>query len=191
MSGNDLSRYGGVVVLTAAAALLLGGCGIVVAPGRVPLQQGGLQDLAGVSLEVASAGNDASPYKILNDRGENVGLTADRQQWTKQLAEALAEALARRGAAVRVGAATKLTLSVDTITIAQAGSNFRFNIKTTAATSGGWSKEYTTTAETDAATFESLDRMTKRLAGQALAGAIKAMLDDYDFLTKIGKQPAT
>jgi len=161
----------------------------MVVPQRVPMQKNGAQNsLAAVSLEVQSGASDGTPYEILNERGAYLGFKANRQEWSKKLSEALAQELARRGAMVRVSAALKLTVAVESITMSQSDMVTRFNVQARAASSGGWSKGYQASSETGAGAFESADSIAGRLAGQTLAGVIKAILDDPEFLSQINRQ---
>lgn len=170
-------------------ALLLGGCAVTAVPGRVPAQKGALpKDLAGVSLVVLSAGRDASPYPILTDRGVDVGFVADRQAWSRTLAEALSGELARRGAALRTTASFKLSVAVTAITLVQTGESSQFKVKVAASSSGGWAKDYEASAETTSGPFETVDGMSRRLAGLSLAEVIKVMLGDPELLTQLGKR---
>jgi hypothetical protein len=158
-------------------------------PDRVPAQKGALQqNLTGVSLVVQNASRDAAPYPILTETGVDVGFVADRQAWSKKLVEALSSELARKGAALRSTAFLKLSVAVISVTQVQTGENRQFKVKVSASSSGGWAKDYEASAEATASAFETVDSMSKRLAGLSLAEVIKVMLDDPDFLAQLGKR---
>jgi len=170
-------------------ALLFCGCVVTAVPDRVPAQKGAQQqNLSGVSLMVQSSSRDAAPYPILTETGVDVGFLADRQTWSKKLAEALSSELARKGADLRSTATLKLSVAVTAVTLYQAGESTRFKVKVSASSSGGWAKDYEASAETTAGALETVDGMSHRLAGLSLAEVIKVMLNDPEFLTQVGKR---
>ncbi len=184
---KKLMRFFAAAVMS--ANMLLSGCVTSVIPSEVPAQGGGRQeDLAGVILEVVSGSREPAPYKILTESGLNLGFTADRQVWSRKLADALAAELARRGARVRLNASLKLNVAVESVTLAQTEDTYRFNVKAGVSSTGGWTKEYDASAETTVGVFESVAGMSRRLAGQALANVVKTMAEDPDFLSRLGKR---
>jgi uncharacterized lipoprotein YajG len=182
--GRSLNRLIAAAVLAGAA--MLNGCAITAVPGQVPAQKGmRQQNLTGVSLVVLSASQDASPYPILTEAGVDVGFVYDRRTWSGKLAEALAGELARNGAVLRTTASLKLSVAVKEVTVVQAGEINQFKVKVSASSSRGWSKDFEASAEATTGAFETVDSMTRRLAGMSLAGVIKVMLDDRDFLAQL------
>ncbi|MHB8845764.1 MAG: hypothetical protein ACYC7L_13575 [Nitrospirota bacterium] len=178
------SRYlAAVVVLSAMAS---GACTVKAIPDRVPMQTDSRQkDLTGVSLVVLNAVRDASPHPILTRTGVDVGFEGDRQAWSRKLSEALAAELARKGAALQANARLKLSVAVTEVTLAQAGEVNRFTVKVRASSSRGWSREYEAAAEAETGVFETVDSMTRRLAGTSLAEVNKVMLNDRDLLSHL------
>ena len=175
------------VVMT--GALLLCGCVVTAVPDRVPAQKGAQQqNLSGVSLMVQSSSRDAAPYPILTEAGVGVGFLADRQTWSKKLAEALSSELARKGAVLRSTASLKLSVAVTAITLNQTGESSQFKVKVSASSSGGWAKDYEASAETTTGAVETVDGMSHRLAGLSLSEAIKVILNDPEFMTQLGKR---
>lgn len=169
--------------------LFAGGCTVKAVPDRVPMQTGShRQDLTGVSLVVLNAGRDGSPYPILTRSGVDVGFVGDRQIWSRKLSEALAGDLARRGAALRANARLKLSVAVTEVTLEQAGEINRFTVKVKASSSRGWAKDYEASSEAETGALETVDSMTRRLAGTSLAEVNRVMLNDRDLLAHLGKQ---
>jgi uncharacterized lipoprotein YajG len=176
-----------IASVIAGALLLLSGCVVTAVPDRVPMQKGVLQqNLAGVSLVVVSGSRDASPYPILTETGVDVGFVGDRRKWSRKLTEALAGELARKGAVLRSTASLKLSVAVTEVTLVQTGEINRFKVKVAASTSRGWAKDYEASSEAQTGVFETVDSMTRRLAGQSLAEVNKAMLNDRDLLAQLG-----
>ena len=170
------------------AGVVLSGCVITADPDRVPMQKAGLQqNLTGLSLSVQSAGRDALPGPILTETGVDVGFVGDRQAWSRKLTEALAGELARKGAVLRATAPLKLSIAVTGVTLVQTGEVNQFKVKVTASSSRGWTKNYEASSEATAGVFETMDSMTRRLAGQSLAEVNKVILSDRDFLAQFGK----
>lgn len=178
------NRYLAAVVVM--GALLSDGCTVKAIPDRVPMQADSRQkDLTGVSLVVLNAVRDASPHPILTGTGVDVGFVGDRQIWSRKLSEALAAELARKGAALRANARLKLSVAVTEVTLAQAGEINRFTVKVRASSSRGWSKEYEASAEAETGAFETVDSMTRRLAGTSLAEVNKVILNDRELLSHL------
>jgi len=182
--GRSLNRLITAVVLTGVT--MLNGCAITAVPDQVPAQKGvRQQNLTGVSLVVLSASQDASPYQILTETGVDVGFVYNRRTWSGKLAEALAGELARNGAVLRTNASLKLSVAVKEVTVVQTGEINQFKVKVSASSSRGWAKDYDASAETTTGIFETVDSMTRRLAGMSLAGVVKVMMDDRDFLAQL------
>ena len=178
-----------IVAAAVTGTLLLSGCAVRAVPDRVPMQTGGIQkNLAGVSLVVLNAGQDASPYPILTETGVDVGFVGDRQKWSKKLAEALAGELARKGAALNASASLKLSVAVKEVTLVQTGEINQLKVKVSMSSSGGWQKDYEASSEAKTGAFETVDSMTRRLAGMSLAEVNKVMLNDRDFLAQLSKR---
>jgi len=183
---RSLYKHSAVAAMM-GALLLLSGCVVTAVPDRVPMQKAGLQkDLTGVSLVVLSGSGDASPYPILTEAGVDVGFVGDRQKWSKKLTEALAGDMARKGAVLRSTAPLKLSVAVTEVTLVQTGEINRFKVKVSASTSRGWAKDYEASSEAQTGVFETVDSMTRRLAGQSLAEVNKVMLNDRDLLVQLG-----
>ena len=187
---NSFNRSIAAAAMT--GALFLSGCmTTTVVPNGVPLQKGNQpHDVGGDTLEVMSGSRESAPYEILMPSGLDLGFTTSRQAWSRRLADTLAGELARRGASLRVNAGLKLKVSVESITLAQSREIYGFTVKVRDSTSTGWSKEYEASAETRINAFEFMDHLSRRLAGQALANVIKAMVEDPEFLSQIRKREA-
>jgi uncharacterized lipoprotein YajG len=184
--GNSLIRLSAAAVLM--GALLLSGCVITADPGQVPTRKGvRQQNLTGGTLVVLSGIQDASSYPIVTETGVDVGFVGDRRAWSRKLAEALASELSREGAMLRTTAPLKLSVEVTTVTLVQTGQVNRFKVKVSASSSRGWAKNYEASAETTTGFFETVDSMTRRLAGMSLAAVVKVMLDDSDLLAHVKK----
>ncbi len=177
---------GRIAALTIACTMLCTGCMVTAHPDRIPpVRDAGPASLAGIAVVVQSAQQDASPYPILTSAGADVGFVADRKAWSRQTAEALAGELARRGAQLSVTAPLKLGVAVTSITLTQTGGNNQFTVNVRMTASSGWSKDYQGSAEAATGMFESVDRMSQRLAGIVLAKAIRAMLEDPEFVKQL------
>ena len=184
--GNSLIRLSEAAVLM--GALLLSGCVITANPEQVPTRKRvRQQNLTGVSLVVQSGSQDASSYPIVTETGVDVGFVGDRRAWSRKLAEALASELSREGAMLRTTAPLKLSVEVTTVTLVQTGEVNQFKVKVSASSSRGWAKNYEASAETTTGFFETVDSMTRRLAGMSLAAVVKVMLDDSDLLAHVKK----
>jgi len=179
-------------ILAAAAVtgtLLLGGCAVTAVPDRVPLQTGAPEkNLNNVTLVVLNAGQDASPYPILTDKGVDVGYVGDRKKWSQKLTEALAGELARKGAVLRADGSLKLSVAVKEVTLVQTGEADQFKVKASVTSSSGWAKDYEASAETETGAFETVDTMARRLAGMSLAEVNKAILNDPEFQGQLNKR---
>jgi uncharacterized lipoprotein YajG len=184
---RSFNKHAAVAAIT--VALLLSGCVISAVPDRVPAQKDISQkNLTGSSLVVMSSSQDASAYPILTEMGVDVGFVGDRQAWSRKLAEALAFELARKGAVLNSTASLKLTVTVTSVTLVQSGEINQFKVKVSASSSKGWVKNYEASAEATTGAFETVDSMTRRLAGLSLAEVTKTILDDRDFLVQVGKK---
>lgn len=183
MRGIDpVIKHFAVVALTFGMALL-GGCSYVVMPKSIPPIRGGeTGSLTGVSLIVMSFEKDSSDYAIPMDTGGSSSLLANRQAWSTMLVESLAGELAKRGARVSSKARLTMNISLPEITFSRNNELYRFRVKVLVSSSTGWQKNYEGTAESGRGSFETISSMTNRLAGQALAEDVKAMLNDGEFL---------
>jgi hypothetical protein len=167
-------------------ALLVAGCGVKVLPNNVPVVKNvETPPLNGTSLIVVNGEKSATEVPILNEKGQNLGFRANKQAWSRKLVESLAAELARRGANIRSTAPTTLTMTLPEIVFNQEKDRYQFKVKTLVASSAGWSKSYDGAAETGLGMFESADAMANRLAGLALADAVRAMLSDPEFLSQL------
>ncbi len=187
-----MTRSCQAIMKSAVSALIcavqLAACSIMVLPNDVrPITGFEAVSLAEVSCIVTNAEEDSSEHVILNDKGEKTGIRANRQAWSKKLVEALAVELAKRGAHVRINAPLTLNVALPEITFTQIGNLNQFIVKVVVASSTGWSGKYEGIAESGLSAFESMNVMANRLAGQALAEAIKAMLRDEDFVAQLRK----
>lgn len=177
------------IVLVWCAALLAG-CGITVTPKRVPSSAGtDAVSFAGAVVIVANAEQDAGEYAVKDDKGGNTPVVVNRMRWSKLLVEALAGELAKRGAKVRADAPAALSVSLPDIAFSQFGEHFQFKVTAAVAAASGWSRQYDGIAETKPGPVETTDEMAARLAGDALAKVIKAMLRDEDFVAQVRNPP--
>jgi uncharacterized lipoprotein YajG len=176
-------------VVFAVSAALTTGCTVAVKPHNVPLVKGvQTGSLKGLSLIVVNAEKDSSAYEIMDDKGQKLGITANRREWAAKLAEALSEELARRGARLRSRAAMQVKVAIPEIVFSQNKSSYQFSLKVAVSTSKGWSKTYDAVSETTSGLFESPESLTVRMADKALADAVKAMLGDTEFIRQLGKK---
>ena len=82
--------------------MVMVGCSIMVKPSTIPMVKGvDNVSLKGSTLAVMNAEKDASPYEIANEKGQKLGIIANRQVWSGKLVESLSGELARRGAQIR------------------------------------------------------------------------------------------
>ncbi len=176
-------------VIAVVSAVLLAGCSMVVTPNYVPPIKGyDTVSFSGLSVIVANAEKDSSAYQIPNEKGQKLGIVANRQAWSGKIVEGLASELARRGARVRADAPLTLSIALPEITFIQTKNRYQFKIKVAVTSSTGWSKNYEAMAETGSGVFESLDAMANRLAGLAVEDALKAMLGDAEFLAQLASK---
>ncbi len=186
MKKRDHVVQRGAVAAVICSVALLAGCSITVVPDNVPpIKEFETMSLAGVFCIITNAEHDSSEYMILNDKGEKTGIRANRQVWSKRFVVALASELAKRGAQVRINAPLTLDAALREITFTQIGNLNQFIVKVAVTSSAGWSGNYEGIAESDLSAFESMAAMADRLAGQALAEAVKAMLRDEDFIAQL------
>ena len=183
-------RYSTIHLGTYAALIfsfvLIPGCGVSIRPDNIPVLQGYENvSLTGASLLVTNTEQDSSEFVIRNDSGAKSGITANRYAWSKMFVEALAGELARRGAQVRINAPLTLSIAVPGIIFNQFGNLYQFRVVVAAASSTGWSRDYEGIAEAGLKGFESRTVMFDRLAGEALAEAVKSMLRDDEFLMQL------
>jgi hypothetical protein len=179
-------KRGAFAVLILIASLL-DGCSYTAMPKNVPPITGyETRSLTGVSVIVTSAEKDSSEYEILTEGKDDSGFRANRQAWSKRLVEALARELARRGARVRSDAPVKLGLALPEITFIETDQLYQFKVAVVVSSSAEWSKTYAGIAETSRYRAVSMTTEADRMAGEALAEAVKAMLDDTEFLAHLG-----
>jgi hypothetical protein len=176
----------GAVPALVLSVMLLGGCSIAVLPHTVPSPPGAREaSLSGVSLAIANAEKDASERSIPTDTGGASGLKGNREAWSRKLVEALARELAMRGARVSSTAPLTLSVALPEIAAVQTGESFRITVKAAVLSSTGWSKNYEGIGGPGTARAWSISAEADKLAGQALAAAVKAMLDDTEFLAQL------
>lgn len=190
MKRSSSSIKEGALSLLIGSMVLLMSCTVKVMPDNVPSVRGArTKSFAGVALAIVNAEKDASNYDIPTDKGQKLGFVGNRRAWSKKLIENLAGELAKRGAHVAPKAPMKLAVSVPEITLIEHNELYQFKVMV-AISSMGWTKKYEARAESRLAFFESADAMASRVAGRALAEAIKAILRDADFQTRVGKNKA-
>jgi len=186
MSKRHSTKHPYVYAALIFSFLLLTGCGVIVRPDNIPVLKGYEKvSLAGTSLLVTNAEKDSSEFEVPNDRGARSGITTNRYVWSKIFVQALAGELARRGAQVRINAPQTLGIAVPEIIFNQFGNLFQFRVLVAATLSTGWSRDYEGIAEGGLNAFESRTVMFNRLAGQALAEAVKSMLRDDEFVAQL------
>ncbi len=184
------NRYPFVYRNTFAAALFcilpIAGCSLTVKPDTIPMvHEYGKVSLSGATLIVTNAEKDSSVREIRNHSGAKWGITANRYVWSKMLVDALAGELAWRGAQVQVNAPLTLSVAIPEIVFNQYGKLCQFRVVVSILSSTGWSRDYEGIAEARPSAFESMTVLVNRLAGEALAEAIKSILRDDDFLTQL------
>jgi len=161
-------------------------CAMAVKPSAVPSVTGlETTSLSGDSLAIINSEKDSSAYDILNDKGEKLGIMADRQAWSRIFIDALASEMSRRGARIQVKAPLTLSIALHQIIFIQNKDICILKLKVSISTSKGWSKTYDAAAESGPGMFEFLNEVTKRLASQAISEGVKTMLSDAEFLTQI------
>jgi hypothetical protein len=190
--GNCMKSICSVLMNCAAlviSAVLVLGCSVAVKPGNVPMVKGiDNVSLKGVSLIVMNAEKDSSEFEIPNEKGQKLGIIANRQVWSGKLVEALSGELAKRGAQLRSRAPLQLSVAIPDIIFGMANNSYQFTVKVSVTSSKGWSKTYDGVAESGTGLLESTTSLTERLAGQALTAAVKAMLGDAEFLKQVGQK---
>jgi len=180
---------GRIAALVISCTMLCTGCVVTAHPDRIPpVRDAGPASFSGTAVLVQSVEQDASPYPILTSTGVDVGFVADRKAWSRQTAEALAGELARRGAQIRTTAPLKLGVAVTSIALPQTGKNNQFTVNVRITASSGWSKDYQGSAEAVTGMFETVDGMSHRLSGIVLSQAIRAMLEDPEFVGQLRKR---
>lgn len=181
-------KRGAVAALICSVALLAG-CSYTAMPKNVPAIMGyEMVSLTEVSVIVTNAEKDSAEHKILTEGKEDSGFRANRQAWSKKLVEALARELARRGAQVRSNALLTLGLALPEITFIETKMDYQFKVKVVVSSSTGWSKTYEGIAGTSRYRAVSMTTEADRLAGEALAEAVKAMLGDAEFLAQLSRR---
>ena len=179
------TKHGVFVALIISVALVTG-CAMSLKPSAVPSVKGlETMSLSGNSLAITNAEKDASAYDILNDKGQKLGITADRQEWSRIFIDALAGEMSRRGAQIRVKAPLTLSITLPEIIFIQEKDVYTVKLKVSVSTSKGWSKTYEAAAKSGSGLFELLNEVTSRLAGQALSEGVKTLLSDSEFLAQV------
>jgi tRNA A37 threonylcarbamoyladenosine synthetase subunit TsaC/SUA5/YrdC len=143
--------------------------------------------LSAVSLLVVNAEKDPAEHEILTAQKEWTGFRGNRQAWAKRLVESLSRELAVRGARVRSDAPVVLSVALPEITFSETRHQFQFTVRVVVSSSVGWAKEYEGVAATSAST-RSMQAVADKLAGLALADAVKKMLGDPAFLVRLGSK---
>jgi hypothetical protein len=186
MDKMQVSIRQGIVAFLVCSALMVAGCGVKVMPSSVPvLRNVETPSLNGASLIVVNAEKDSSDFQILNDKGQNLGFVANKHAWSKKLVESLASELAKRGVLIRANAPLTLGVALPDIILNQIRDTYQLKVKVSVASSKGWSKSYEGIAQSTLGLIESVDTLANRLAGRALSDAVKAMLNDADFLAQV------
>lgn len=181
-------KYWAVAVLI-LSTVLLPSCSVPVIPKNVPLVKEAEEvSLSGVSVIVTNAEKDAVEHDILTDKGEDSGLRGNRQAWSGKLAETLARELARRGARVSSTASLTLSVALPEITFVQTRELYQIKVKVAVSSSTVWSKDYEGIAGVRVNSVWTIAEAIDQLAGQALAGAVKAMLEDPEFLAQLERR---
>jgi uncharacterized lipoprotein YajG len=177
-------------MLIAAIIFFLSGCStMMIMPNDVPpikvLKTG---SLAGMSVSIRNSEVHSTEYAILNSFKQNTGFVANRRAWSKMLVEALAEGLSKQGARVRFNAPVTISIALPEITVSQSRGLLWSSVKVAVSSSTGWSKTYEVVAESDPGPFENLHTSVNDAAGQALGEAVKAILEDAEFLFQLKKK---
>ncbi len=175
-----------VAALLAATARLLTGCSTLVTPAPVPMIQENVQSpLQGITVGIVSAEQGAGEQEILTDGGAKTGLRCSRTAWTRILVEAMARELSRRGARVKSTAPLVLRVALPEIHAATPGDFYQVRVKAAIASSQGWLRQYEGIGGMKASQAPDIADEADTIAGHALAAAVKAMLDDPEFLTQM------
>ncbi|OGW34667.1 MAG: hypothetical protein A2X58_00825 [Nitrospirae bacterium GWC2_56_14] len=170
--------------------VLLGGCSSYsVMPKALPPVRGfdGLS-LSAVSLLVVNAEKDPAEQDILTVKQGRSGFRGNRQAWSKRLVESLSRELAVRGARMRSDAPVVLSVAVPEITFSETRDQMRFAVRVVVSSSVGWAKEYEGAAASSVTSTGSMQAEADKLAGLALADAVKKMLGDPAFLVRLGSK---
>lgn len=176
------------IVLAFAVFMVLfaTGCTYMTVPDPVPLLNNMPgSSLNGVSVLPVNAEQDASLSRIPTAEARDSVFKASRQAWSRKLIESLARELARRGATVGPGARVQLNISLPEIVFVETRDVYQFRVKASVLSFGGWSRNYTGVAGVNAQSVFSLEKDANRLAGLALANAIREMLRDEEFLRQL------
>ncbi len=116
------------------------------------------------------------------------GLRGDRQAWSGKLVETLARELARRGARVSSTASITLSVALPEITFVQTRELYQIKVKVAVSSSIVWSTDYEGIAGVSVNSVWTIAGATDQLAGRALAEAVKAMLEDSEFLKQLERR---
>lgn len=187
MKKNLLAVKRSAVAALVCSLLLLAGCSYKVLPKSIPpIKEFEALSLKDASLIVTNSEKNSSEYVILTGAGGKSALRTNRQVWSTLLVETLASELAKRGARVTSRAKLTLSLALPEITFTQTRDLSTFKVKVAVSSSAGWSKNYEVVAESGMEGIETATAQADRLAGQALAEAVKALLGDAEFLKQLG-----
>jgi hypothetical protein len=179
------SRFMTTIVALLGSATVFCACSYTILPQAVSLVKGGgAAPLSAVLVAVANAEKEQAIYTILTDRGVKSSFRADRRTWSRKLVEALAGELARRGAQVRTVAPLTISVALPEIRYLETRESFRLKVAVV-LTTPGWTKNYEGSAGLSMDSVASVTAATDRAAGLALADAVKAMLDDPEFLAHL------
>lgn len=183
---NVHSSRSGTAFFLLVCLVLISGCSYTVKPRNLP-SVGGNQaiSLAGVTVLLVNAEKNPTETAIPTDKKSSSGLKASRQAWARQLVEAVAGELARRGAQVRASAKIVLGISLPDITFKQDREASKFVVTAQVSSATGWSKTYEGTAKAEGLSSPS---ETDRLAAMALADAARAILADAEFQAQLLKR---
>jgi hypothetical protein len=173
----------GTVAALLCSAVLLASCSYTAMPKNIPAITGSETiSLSGVSVIVTNVEKDSTEYKIQTNGKADSGFRANREAWSRKLVEALARELAMRGAQVCSNAPVKLSLALPEITFIESKADYQFKVMASVSSSKRWSKTYEGVAGTSRYKAASMAAEADRLAGEALAETVKAMLGDDEFL---------
>ena len=187
MNNKHYTAIGSVISVLIFSTALLAGCSYTAMPSNVPRMAGyDEHSLKNISVIVKNAEKNALTEEILTDQGKPSGFQANRQLWSKKLVESLAAELARRGASVRSNAPVTMSIALPEIIMLQPTNYYQFKVKVLAVSSTGWLKTYEGVAGGDIYNVWSVTAAAAKWSGQALAEAIKAMMNDREFLAALG-----
>jgi len=188
MHSQQYGKVHSVLAALIVSVVLLAGCSYTAMPKNIPSIAGYDElSLKNKAVIITNAEENASIEELLNDKGEASGFQANRHLWSKKLVEALAAELARRGASVRSNAPVTLRISLPELTMLQTTTQYQFKVKVLVVSSTGLSKSYEGIGGGDVYSAWSVTDAAAQWSGQALAEAIKAMMQDKDFLAALGK----